>query len=568
MFVNNLFADFLLENGLRVDENGSTNDLICLEFNYGSRSYEDQIAHLRKVARNARQEYRLAKSLGRPVQIEKKRRKRAKIAQVYQSAVQNAERYDKKSKEQIRVIYYRDGCKVPYTHKAKNGRTSTETIHYKMLYRSTGKAKKGSCMFIRDELYDMARDFLYMGIQLPEKNAPVVEISAYASLISSGIVDRIVINPRDILILRDVDRSFVTDVIDIRTDSQRHCMATKVRDYEVKNTLFDGQALIDSSIFPEWANGYILLRHHFCKMASFCANIQEFFKDYFGDEYDRATVTDMFGVEHRIKDIKLVTTDNAMKWLKFDISYKQWCEKVDENGDTFGIVKTAHESKLGDVQRMSYQMVNSLDMAIMENVVAESLAYVEKLKRDDSAFIEYLDQHKNFSNDYEAIVALCRQNPEFVRSEYYRSRKYAIIQTYVLNMKSGRIVQNAENLTIVGSPYAMLLYAATGDPDAVDGDDTFKYEQGTIQCFTERFNDGEYLAAFRSPFNSRNNLTYLHNVYDNKLIKYFNFGRQVIAVNLNGTDFQCRNNGLVIWAGSTETSFIKQSVKIGKLNVA
>lgn len=49
---------------------------------------------------------------------------------------------------------------------------------------------------------------------------------------------------------------------------------------------------------------------------------------------------------------------------------------------------------------------------------------------------------------------------------------------------------------------------------SVDDDDTFFIEQGTIQCYTERFNSGEYLAFFRSPFNSQNNLTYLHNTFD------------------------------------------------------
>ena len=88
--------------------------------------------------------------------------------------------------------------------------------------------------------------------------------------------------------------------------------------------MFDGQALIDSSIFPELGNGYILLRHHFCKMAAFNTNIQQFFKDYFGDEYQSATVKDMFGNEHYVKDVELITTDNAMKWLKFDVSYEYW----------------------------------------------------------------------------------------------------------------------------------------------------------------------------------------------------------------------------------------------------
>ena len=332
-------------------------------------------------------------------------------------------------------------------------------------------------------------------------------------------------------------------MVSIETDSDKHCVAKYIENYTLKNTLFDGQALIDSSIFPDWGNGYILLRHHFCKMAAFCTDIQLFFQDYFGESYPYATVKDMFGNEHFVKDIELITTDNAMKWLKFDKSYDYWCEKVCENHCMFGIVKTAHESKLGEVQRMSYQMVNSLDEAIMEKVVRESVEYVNKLKQCNDEFLSYLDKNKNFSNDYEVLIALCRQNPDFVRSTYFRRRKRKIIENYVLNMKTGKLLQNAENLVIVGSPYAMLLYSATGDPMDVDNDNTFFTEAGTIQCYTERFNSGEYLAFFRSPFNSKNNLTYLHNIYHKKLERYFHLGRQIIAVNMIGTDFQDRNNG-------------------------
>ena len=138
---------------------------------------------------------------------------------------------------------------------------------------------------------------------------------------------------------------------------------------------------------------------------------------------------------------------------------------------------------------------------------------------------------------------LLEQNPEFERCSYFRERRKKIILSYVSNMKCGRIIQNAENLTIVGSPYAMLLYAATGDPDIVDQDDTLVVEPGTIQCYTERFNDDEFLAFFRSPFNSKNNLTYLHNKRDERISKYFNLGKQIVAVNMIGTDFQDRNNG-------------------------
>lgn len=396
-------------------------------------------------------------------------------------------------------------------------------------------------MFIRDKLYKRAIDFLYMGIKLPKKNAPIVEISAYAPLVSSAIVGKIKINPKNILILKDVDRFFRTSVVSVETNENKECVAKQIDNYELKNTLFDGQALIDSNIFPSWGNGYILLRHHFCKMAAFSTNIQTFFKDYFGDDYYTTTVKDMFGNEHYVKDIELITTDNAMKWLKFDKSYEFWCNKVYENNCMFGIVKTAHPSKLGDVQKMSYQMVNSLDESIMDNVVKESVEYVNRLKQDDNFFLEYLEKNKNFSNDYEVLIALCNQNREFVRSEYFRRRKEFIIRTYVLNMKTGKIIQNAENLVIVGSPYAMLLYAATGDEKSVDEDDTFFVEENSIQCYTERFDSNEYLAFFRSPFNSKNNLTYLHNVHYKNLKKYFNLGEQCVAVNMIGTDFQDRN---------------------------
>lgn len=544
MFVNSLFKDFLMENRLSVWKEESTRDIICLEFNYGSRSYREEMNHLYKVAMQAMEEYQRAKLHHDLFLIEKAYNKRKKVIELIQTAHRNKDKYISLTNEELRMKYYLEGVNVTYTSYKKNGtERKRETIHYKMLYRSTGKAKKGSCMFIRDYLYKKSINFLRMGIEPDNDNPMIVEMSAYAPLVSSGIVGKVQIHPENILILKDIDSFFKTNVISIETDEQKHCIAKRINDYTLSNTLFDGQALIDSSIFPPWGNGYILLRHHFCKMAAFNANIQEFFRDYFGDQYDNATVTDMFGIKHYVKDIELITTDNAMKWIKFNKSYEYWCDWVNANHCMFGVVKTAHESKLGNYQRMSYQMVNSLDESIMENVVKESVDYITKLKTDIDCFLKFLEKGKNFSNDYDVLIALYKHNPEFERSSYFRSRRKKIIEAYSIALKSGQLLQNAENLTIVGSPYAMLLYGATGDVDTALSDSTFNIEYGTIQCYTERFEDKEYLAFFRSPFNSKNNLTYLHNKYDFKFQKYFNFGKQVVAVNMIGTDFQDRNNG-------------------------
>ena len=494
MFTNSLFCDFLINNGMRILKDDYTKDIICLEFNYGSRSYEAELTHLNKVARNARNQYRLAKVKHDAILMERSKNKVDKITELLKEAYKNRNQYKRMNTAEIRKLFYNEGVTINYVTTKKDGEENVESIHYKMLYRSTGKAKKGSCMFIRDRLYERAHKFLYMGIEQDPDNPMIVEISAYAPLVSSSIVDRVRINPNNILILKDVDRSYTTNVVSVETDENQHCIARAIEDYRLKNTLFDGQALIDSSLFPSWGNGYILLRQHFFKAAAFCCDIQEFFRDYFGEDYYYATVKDYWGNVHYLKDIELITTDNACKWMKFDVSYQYWCKKVFQNNCMFGIVKTAHESKLGEMQRMSYQMVNSLSEEIMPDVLKASVDYVTDLKTKDEAFLDFLEKNENFSNDYRVLVALCRNNPEFTRSVYFRRRKEYILKAYVTNLKSGHIIQNADNLVIVGSPYAMLLYAATGREESVDDDDTLKQEDGTIQCYTERFDDGEYLA--------------------------------------------------------------------------
>lgn len=530
MLTNSLFKDFLDENGLNVYKESSTRDIICVEFNYGSASYKEQLNKMQKKIKEIKNNSKKSES--------EKEEDEKKIHYAIDKINSRKDLFEKKSKQELREIFYENGIDIEYKSFSKN--KPSEIIHYKMLYRTPGKAKKGSCMFIREELYDKSIDFLRMGIELPEKNAPVVEIGAYSSLVTSTIVGKVEIDPKNILILNDVDSFMETNVVSVELNDEKKCVLNKIDKYKLKNTLFDGQALIDTSIFPEWGDGYILLRHHFCKVAAFHSNIQLFFKDYYGERYETETVKDMFGNDHFVKDIKLITTDNGVKWLKFNISYDYWCEKVNQNGNMFGIVKTAHESKLGNVQRMSYQMVNALNANTMENVTEKSRNYINLLKKDNKVFIEYLKKNVNFCNDFDVLVALCEQDEEFVYSEYFRERKKKIINSYIKDFENGRVIQNADNLVIVGSPYAMLLHSVGED---VENDSTFTTEDVAIQCFTQRFDDGEYLAEFRSPFNSRNNLGYLHNVYSDEMFKYFNFGKQIIAVNMINTCFQDRNNG-------------------------
>lgn len=528
MFTNSLLSYYLVENGLRVSKDGRTRDIIGINFDFGAKSYAET---LKRVEHSIEME---ESQNNDPDRL-------AVLHDLKERVELNKDLYQKKSKEAIREEFYRNGVDVTYTTTNKQGEVvKAEKIHYRMLYRSTGKAKSGSCMFICEGLYKKAHDFLYMGIKLPKNNAPIVEASAYVSLVASSVVDRICINPKNILILEDVDSFFRTNVVSVETNQNKECFAKTIKDYQVKNTLFDGQALIDKSIFPSWGNGYILLRHHMCKTAAFKADIKAFFKDYFGEEYNQATVVDMFGNEHYAKDIQMITTDNAMKWLKFDISYEYWCERVNMNGNMFGIVKTAHKSKFGEVQRMSYQMINSLDVGIMKNVSKVSREYIMSLKSDDDVFLQYLRDNTNFSNDFDVLVALCEQNPDFIRCDYFIERRRKIIKGYIHKFKTGKVIQEGDNLVMVGSPYAMLLHAVGED---VEKDDTLKGRDDAIECYTKRFPPNLQLAGFRNPHNGKNNILSLYNVDSEKLNKYFDIGQQCVAVNCIHTDLQDRANG-------------------------
>lgn len=189
---------------------------------------------------------------------------------------------------------------------------------------------------------------------------------------------------------------------------------------------------------------------------------------------------------------------------------------------------------------MSYQMINTLGLDTMHSVMIPTVEYVQKLQHDDEEFLRYLRRTDNFSNDHEVLIALAEHNPDFMQSEYFKERRSRIIRGYVQNLKTGKLIQNADNLVIAGSVYGMLMHSVGLDSR---DDPTFEQEEGTIQCFTDRFDDGEYLASFRSPHNAQNGIGYLHNHWHPYFKRYFNLGKQIIVVNMNGTDFQSRHNG-------------------------
>ena len=385
MFNNSLFSFFLQKNGLNIyngksgKKNESTRDIICLDYEFGSRSYDNEHTRLEKLFNDTDGD------------------SKERIKQALQKVEDRKDLYDEKSRDEIREYFYENGVDVTYKRKRRDGTTKEETIHYEMLFRTSAKAKLGQVIFINSKLYDIAYDWLTIGLgkKMSHDNAKIVEMSAYAPLTTSTIIGTLHIPVEDILILKDQDSFFETMAKVVKAEEyevevkkknketnrnekviekRKKCVVSEEK-RQVKNTIWDGMALIEADYnylrLPSYINGMALLRNHLFKACAFKSYLQKFFKDWCEkNEYDYNTyqIQDMFGKWHYLKDIKMITTDNAIKWKKFqDLmgnniteAYNYWCERIHSDGDIWGIVKTDHPSKLGQYQQLSYQMINTL----------------------------------------------------------------------------------------------------------------------------------------------------------------------------------------------------------------
>lgn len=556
MLNNSLFSFYLQRNGMNVyrgkkdiekSKNESTRDIVCLDFDFGSRSYDEEIKRLNMCLDK------------KDITDESKKRIKSSIDKVKS----RKELYSEKKRGEIRDLFYNKGVDITYKTKNKDGSIKSEqTIHYKMLFRTSAKAKLGQVIFINEKLYDKAYDWLTIGLgnKMTDDNAKIVEMSAYAPLTTSTIVGTIHIPIENILILKDQDSFFKTIANIVKAESytdkkgkeKKKCIVIQ-EETEVKNTIWDGMGIIESDILPDWVNGMALIRNHLFKMCGLRGYIQKFFKDWCKKNnynYETYQVQDMFGNWHYLKDIKMITTDNAIKWKKFidlmggtlESAYSYWCNRIRADGNIWGIVKTDHKSKLGEYQQLSYQMINTLPCTSddIKDIAKTSIDYVELLKNNNDEFEQFLRKNANEINHYEMLADLYSQNTDFANSKWFRYEKSEIIKSYVRKLRKGKIFVNGDNLTVFGNPYALLLYSVGEDWKC---DCTLSKEDGCIQCYTNRFEDDEYLAAFRNPHNSPNNICYMHNVYSEELQKYFEFSSNIMAVNCIETDVQDRMNG-------------------------
>ena len=417
-----------------------------------------------------------------------------------------------------------------------------EGVHYVRMKRSSGSARVGKCLFIDESLYDSLHQWEMCGLDIRDgEPVDLAALEQYISLSTSSIIGTIEIDPHSILIIDDYSSIFNEDVVNVYEEDGH--LAAKCENVEIANSIWDGQSLADIQLFPsdsKW--GMMLLRNMFFKSCCFNCNLQKWFQD---NQITQIDQLNGFTLAEKIEDVKLITTPNSIKFMKFG-SAKAWLEHIPH---IFGIVK--HEKSThyfdGNAVQCHYQLLNTLQLSEDEvrRFLQPSLDFAQALKSDPAVvryFIRY-PEDKEYSplpmlTNNDVVYNMMCVNERFTKTKFYRDFTIDMMRAFYANLKCGHVLVNGNYSVMCGNPIEMLL-AAIGRFDG-----TSQIGVGNIHSI--RFPFGAEILGSRSPHVAMGNVLLTHNA-ENELIDYYmNPTQEIVYINsinenilnrLSGADF-------------------------------
>ncbi|MDU6807583.1 MAG: hypothetical protein E6423_02220 [Clostridium sp.] len=432
-----------------------------------------------------------------------------------------------------------------------NNGFTLDGCRYVLYKRSGSKARNGQVLFIKQKYFEDMMSWSRLGLTFTKgiskedsEEVDIASLKAYESLTLSSIESTIEINPNSILLVGDIDSKFkelasVTELVGGE-------LITTTKEIELSNSIFDGEGLMDESLFTGALEGksMALLRARFLKSCVFNTKIQEFFKDN-----NITEVRDMFGKVHNAEDIKIITTPNSLKFLKFaykvgkgtkEEAYNYWKANV---GTTFGICKWDKGTHFENgYNQLSYQMINSIEFTKEEikDLAKEELDYVYLLKSDLEVFKRHISlQEDSCSRDL--MLNLLAINNKVANTKMFKEFRRNNIKSYINRLRQGKIkIANTDYCTILGNPVE-LLYHAIGRLES-DNNETIKYMDGKNEVYCRAYRDGEELCGFRNPHVCSGNVLYVKNKWREEY-KYFNLSNNIVIVNAIGFGIQDRIQG-------------------------
>lgn len=463
-----------------------------------------------------------------------------------------------------------------------------EYVRYVPYKRSANAAKKGKYIFIREEFYEDMMDWTWLG-KAPKDlqvSLPYVEMKAYEALVNSNIKRTVTIAPEEILLLDDVKNTFRTKIAKVIEEDGEFSLSRCEED--VTNNVFDGECLIDTSVFEAAGmdDGMMLLRNFFFKSCGFRTDIQGYYREYFGKDYESAWVRDKYGNRVEVKNIKMIVTTSSFKVFKFKeyfayrskyekndwqwepteeqledaqyysfdnegFTYDLWCTKVKESGCLFGVVKNEEANK--PVRKFTYQMLNSMNFSEedIDGLLSEDIARLVELRTDYEAYETYVGGGKvsgrkeNISDTEFFVIDLAQKNPIFRQTNLYKGKRANDIRAFKQRLYEGKLTIEADYHTLCSMPWELLQYS-------IKREDAFSnpvLKKGEI--YIPGLQEGEELTLCRNPHTCASNVVWATNHVVPEMEKWFRFRREngssnIVVISpwewdvmeaLNGADF-------------------------------
>ena len=432
-------------------------------------------------------------------------------------------------------------------------------VHYVRYKRSAGSSRTGQCLFIAEPLYKKMMEWSLCGLDLKNRDSiDIASFEAYVSLSLSSITDTIYIPKESILFMKDAKSVFKTHAVSVMTDEGKK-LSSKESEIQVENVIWDGEALLDSSVFTDAGyadKGMMLLRNRFFKTCAFNTNLQKYFADN-----GITDVSELCGYTQAksICDVKMIVTESSLKYLKlsgkksFEAKIYAWLGEVD---DTFGIVKTDKPTGFfeGQAVRTSYQLLNTLGLSKSETaeLLCDTLDYYEKVRSSPMYMRNYINYTLSetdndnvgetvayFNARQKAILGCISRNDKFSRTVAYKEFRSTVLSSFSRKIRSGKLLIKGTNATIFGNGLELLAasigkYTEGSQAIALSG-------EGKIYC--THFEDGASLLGCRSPHVTMGNLMVAKNICVPEIDRYFNLTGEIVYVNAIGCNIQQRLNG-------------------------
>ena len=401
-------------------------------------------------------------------------------------------------------------------------------VKYIRFKRSAGSSRVGKCLFIDERLYPMMHKWEMCGLKVNDGDPiDLAALEAYIALTSSSIIGTVSIQPENILVINDYESTFKDEVIATRvTEDGRLTSGKEVVD--ITNSIWDGQSLMDISLFNEYKDkGMLLLRNRFFKSCCFNTNIQQFFAD---NNITKIEQLNGFTLAKRVEDVKLITTPSSIKYIKFG-RLREWLKRIDSS---FGVVKNEKRTFYfnGRMVQTHYQLLNSLQMSQsdVDSFLAQSIDYMKRMKKYPAVMRYHLKQMESMPHKFrpmhtktEITFNLMGLNDKFAETKLYADFRDALIKSYSDNIRRGHICVQGNYSTLLGNPYCMLNESI----GSFDG----KSELGVGNVHSLRFRFGDRVLCSRSPHICQGNIFLPFNVRCNCIDKYFNLTEEILCIN-------------------------------------